>query len=70
MEWIPSGTYLTSYSGGRDDFLATPLTDLAKQVVEGKLPLQIGKVFKMEQIVEAHALMEANGAKGKVVVLT
>jgi NADPH:quinone reductase-like Zn-dependent oxidoreductase len=70
MEWIPSGTYLTSYSGGRDDFLATPLTELARQVVEGTLPLQIGKVFRMEQIVEAHALMEANGAKGKVVVLT
>jgi NADPH:quinone reductase-like Zn-dependent oxidoreductase len=70
MEWIPSGTYLTSYSGGRDDFLATPLTELARQVLEGTLPLQIGKVFRMEQIVEAHALMEANGAKGKVVVLT
>jgi NADPH:quinone reductase-like Zn-dependent oxidoreductase len=70
MESIPSGTYLTSYSGGRDDFLATPLNELAGQVVEGRLPLQIGKVFKLDQIVEAHALMEANGAKGKVVVLT
>jgi NADPH:quinone reductase-like Zn-dependent oxidoreductase len=70
MEGIPSGTYLTSYSGGRDDFLATPLNELAVQVAEGKLPLQIGKVFKLDQIVEAHALMEANGAKGKIVVLT
>jgi NADPH:quinone reductase-like Zn-dependent oxidoreductase len=70
MEGIPSGTYLTSYSGGRDDFLATPLNELAVQVAEGKLPLQIGKVFRLDQIVEAHALMEANGAKGKIVVLT
>lgn len=67
---IPSGTYLTAYSGGRDEFIATPLTELAKQVVNGTLPLQIGRVFKLDEIVEAHELMEANGAKGKIVVLT
>jgi NADPH:quinone reductase-like Zn-dependent oxidoreductase len=70
MEGIPSGTYLTAYSGGRDDFLATPLTELAKHIEEGTLPLQIGKVFKLEEIVQAHELMEKNGAKGKIVVLT
>jgi NADPH:quinone reductase-like Zn-dependent oxidoreductase len=70
MEGIPSGTYLTAYSGGRDDFLATPLTELAKQILEGRLPLQIGKVFKLDEIVDAHVMMEANRAKGKIVVLT
>jgi NADPH:quinone reductase-like Zn-dependent oxidoreductase len=42
---------------------------LAKQIEEGMLPLQIGKVFKLEEIVQAHELMEKNGAKGKIVVL-
>jgi NADPH:quinone reductase-like Zn-dependent oxidoreductase len=70
MEAIPSGTYLTAYSGGTKDFLATPLTKLAEQIAGGRLPLQIGRVFQLEQIVEAHELMEANGAKGKIVVLT
>jgi NADPH:quinone reductase-like Zn-dependent oxidoreductase len=70
MEGIPSGTYLTAYSGGRDDFIATPLTELAMQIEEGTLPLQIGKVFGLEEIVQAHELMEGNGAKGKIVVLT
>jgi NADPH:quinone reductase-like Zn-dependent oxidoreductase len=70
MEGIPSGSYLTAYSGGLADFIHTPLTDLAKQISEGKLPLQIGKVFKLDDIVEAHALMESNKAKGKIVVLT
>jgi NADPH:quinone reductase-like Zn-dependent oxidoreductase len=70
MEEIPSGCYLMAYSGGTKDFRATPLTELAKQIADGKLPLQIGKVFKLDEIVEAHELMEANKAKGKIVVLT
>jgi NADPH:quinone reductase-like Zn-dependent oxidoreductase len=70
MESIPSGSYLTAYSGGLGDFINTPLTELAKQISEGSLSLQIGKVFKLDEIVEAHALMEANKAKGKIVVLT
>jgi NADPH:quinone reductase-like Zn-dependent oxidoreductase len=70
MEGIPSGSYLTAYSGGAGDFINTPLNDLARQMADGKLPLQIGKVFKIDEIVEAHALMESNKAKGKIVVLT
>ena len=31
---------------------------------------QIGKVFKLDDIVEAHATMEENRAGGKIVVLT
>ena len=70
MEHIPAGSFLTSYSGGVPEFLETPLTELAMQISKGTLPLQIGKVFKFEEIVEAHAMMEANKAKGKIVVLT
>lgn len=73
-DWNPmetlTATYLTAYSGSKDDFIATPLNELAKQVADGTLPLQIGKVFKLDQIAEAHELMEANGAKGKIVVVT
>jgi NADPH:quinone reductase-like Zn-dependent oxidoreductase len=70
MEGILSGSYLTSYSGGIDDFNQTPLTDLAKQIADGSLTLQIGMVFKLDEIVEAHTLMESHKAKGKIVVLT
>jgi NADPH:quinone reductase-like Zn-dependent oxidoreductase len=70
MEGIPSGTYLTSYSGGTRDFLATPLTELAGLIGEGKLELQIGKVFGLDEIVEAHEVMENNEARGKIVVVT
>ena len=36
----------------------------------GELRVQIGKVFHINQIVEAHRLMEENKAGGKIVVLT
>ena len=48
----------------------TPLTELAAQVEAGKLKVRIGKVFQLEQIVEAHRTMEENRAGGKIVVLT
>jgi NADPH:quinone reductase-like Zn-dependent oxidoreductase len=70
MEAIPSAVYLTSYTGGADDFMRTPLNQLAQQVAEGTLRLPIGRIFPLDQIVEAHRVMEANAAAGKIVVLT
>jgi NADPH:quinone reductase-like Zn-dependent oxidoreductase len=70
MEGIPSNVCLTSYSGTAQDFIETPLNDLARQIVAGTLPVRIGKTFRLEEIVEAHRCMEANTAGGKIVVLT
>ena len=70
MGFIPTAVNLTTYSGGPDDFMQTPLNDLAKQVMEGKLNVPIGKVFGIDQIVEAHQCMDDNKAGGKIVVLT
>lgn len=69
MEHIPNGVYLTSYGGGPDDFMKTPLNDLIQGIVDGGLKIPIGKVFSLDQAVEAHALMKANNAGGKVVFL-
>lgn len=69
MEGIPAGVYLTAYSGGTEEFAMTPLNSLARQVKDGELELKIGKVFDLNGIVDAHMLMEANNAMGKVVVL-
>ena len=70
MELIPSGVCLTAYSGGVEDFASTPLDNIAQQVAAGKMKIQIGKVFKLDEIVEAHRLMDSNKAGGKIVVLT
>ena len=55
--------------GGADDFVRTPLQELVQQIEKGTLRLQIGQVFSLDQIVEAHRCMEENRAGGKIVVL-
>lgn len=70
MDSIPTTVCLTTYSGGSEDFIATPLKELVKQIAAGDLKVQVGKVFKLGDIVEAHRCMEENRAGGKIVVLT
>jgi NADPH:quinone reductase-like Zn-dependent oxidoreductase len=70
MDSIPSTVSLTTYSGGSDDFMLTPLETLAQEIAAGKLRVQIGKTFRLDEIIEAHRCMEENAAGGKIVVLT
>jgi NADPH:quinone reductase-like Zn-dependent oxidoreductase len=70
MEVIPTAVKLTSYAGESEDFMQMPLEDLIEQVASGSLRVQIGKVFPLDEIVEAHRLMEESRAGGKIVVLT
>lgn len=69
MDVIPTGVSLTTYSGGVDDFMAMPFQSLVDQVASRALPVRIGKVFALHDIVEAHRLMESNKAGGKIVVV-
>jgi NADPH:quinone reductase-like Zn-dependent oxidoreductase len=70
MDAIPTAVYLTSYAGESEDFLRTPLQELVDQIAAGKLQAQVGKIFRLDQIVEAHRAMEENKAGGKIVLLT
>ena len=70
MEAIPSTVGLTVYTGEYTDFMAMPFNDLLGQVAAGTLPVPIGKIFHLDDIVEAHRTMEENKAGGKIVVLT
>ena len=69
-EAIPTAVYLTAYRGGSEEFMQTPLDDLAQQIKAGTLRVQIGKTFHLDEIVGAHRCMEENQAGGKIVVLT
>jgi NADPH:quinone reductase-like Zn-dependent oxidoreductase len=70
MDAIPSTVRLTTYSGGAEDFMSTPLDLLVRRIVAGQLPVRIGKTFHLDEIVEAHRCMEESNAEGKIVVLT
>jgi NADPH:quinone reductase-like Zn-dependent oxidoreductase len=69
MEQIPTAVCLTSYAGESEDFMRTPLDDLSAKIATGELTIQVGQVFSLDQIVNAHRLMEENKAGGKIVVL-
>ncbi len=45
-------------------------TDNRLKLAAGTLHMQVGKAFHLDEIVEAHRLMEENNAGGKIVVLT
>jgi NADPH:quinone reductase-like Zn-dependent oxidoreductase len=70
MEVIPTAVGLTTYDGGPADFLRTPLQELVEQIAAGSLQIQIGRVFRLDEIVEAHRTMDTDAAGGKIVVLT
>jgi NADPH:quinone reductase-like Zn-dependent oxidoreductase len=70
MEAIPTAVSLTTYAGESEDFMRTPLEDLAEQIAARTLRVQVGKTFHLDEIVEAHRCMEENKAGGKIVVLT
>jgi len=71
---MSSGVFLTffgSFVFGTDGFpLAdVPLQAIAQEAAAGRLDVKPMRVFKFEEIHEAHRVMEANEAAGKMVVL-
>ena len=46
----------------------TPLNSIADQVARGRIPSTIGKTFNIEDIQEAHRLLDRGTANGKIVV--
>lgn len=70
MGAIPTGVNLTTYSGGAEDFMSTPLQKVVDAVEAGTFSPPIGRTFRFDEIVEAHRTMESNAAGGKIVVTT
>ncbi|GAA3069431.1 zinc-binding alcohol dehydrogenase family protein [Pseudonocardia yunnanensis] len=71
---MASGVYLTffgSFVFGTPGFPLSdvPLQDIAREVAAGKLDAKPARVFAFEDIREAHRVMEANEAGGKMVVV-
>jgi NADPH:quinone reductase len=46
-----------------------PLQEIAQKVASGRLKAKPSRVFAFEEIHEAHRVMEANEAGGKMVVV-
>jgi NADPH2:quinone reductase len=71
---MASGVYLTffgSFVCGKPGF---PLSDVLRQAIAanveaGRYRAKLSRVFRFEDIREAHPVMESNEAKGKMVVV-
>lgn len=68
MDYIPNGVRLTAYSGESADLPAAAFQRYVDLVADGKLPVRIDRVFRLEEIAEAHRVMEDGRAVGKLVV--
>jgi NADPH:quinone reductase-like Zn-dependent oxidoreductase len=62
MDAIPTAVNLTSYAGEAEDFMSMPLEELVGEIAAGTLQVQVGRVFRLDEIVEAHRFMEDNKA--------
>lgn len=70
MEAIPTTVRLTTYAGEAADFMQTPLQEFVREIEAGRTRVKLGRVFRLEDIAEAHRAMEDNTAGGKLVVVT
>jgi NADPH:quinone reductase-like Zn-dependent oxidoreductase len=66
--YLPNGVRLTAYGGESSDLPAAALQRYVDLVAAGKLPIRIDRVFALDEIAEAHRIMEAGEAVGKLVV--
>ena len=66
---IPSLGRLTVYMGEANNLDHHRLQEFIDLVEKGSINLNIDRVFKLSDIVQAHNYMEQNLAKGKLVVL-
>ncbi len=70
MGVIPTAVKLTTYAGGADDFIDTPLQAFVDALEAGTAKIRTGPVFPIDDIVDAHRTMEEDRAAGKIVVVT
>ncbi|MEI2465758.1 zinc-binding dehydrogenase [Niallia taxi] len=65
---IPSGTYFTQFDSGVN-FKPQLLTKLFQHMEQFAIEVPIARVFTLEEISQAHLMMESNTANGKIVIV-
>ncbi|MDO1449199.1 zinc-binding alcohol dehydrogenase family protein [Rhodocytophaga aerolata] len=70
MEFIPATVHLTIYDSGQIRSSIGDFQAFIQTVESGQIKLSISQVFSLDDIAQAHQLMESNTAGGKIVVLS
>lgn len=65
---IPTAGRLTCYAGDAENLSSERLQEFINMVRDGHIKISIDTVFTLDEVAKAHAYMESNQAKGKLVV--
>ena len=68
IDYLPRGVRLTAYSGEADDLPTEVLQAFLDDVAAGRAVVPLDRIFTLDQIQEAHTVMEQGTARGKLVV--
>jgi NADPH2:quinone reductase len=69
MDWLPNGVRLTAYSGEASDLPPRVLQEYLDAFASGNAVIPVGRVYGLDDIVQAHRDMEAGVIGGKGVVV-
>lgn len=69
MDWLPNGVRLTAYSGEATGLPAAELQAFLDAVASRDASVPIGRVYRLDEIVQAHRDMENGTIGGKAVVV-
>ena len=69
IDYLPQGVRLSAYSGEAGNLPAGVLQTFLDDVAANRARVPIDRVFELDDIHEAHTLMESGQARGKLVVL-
>jgi NADPH2:quinone reductase len=69
MDWLPNGVRLTAYSGEAADLAPSELQGFLDAVAQSHARVPISRVYRLDDIVQAHRDMEAGHEGGKLVVI-
>ena len=68
IDYLPRGVRLTAYGGDASDLPPEVLQQFLDDVAAGSARLPVGHIYDFDEIVQAHAAMEAGSSAGKLVV--
>jgi NADPH:quinone reductase-like Zn-dependent oxidoreductase len=69
IDYLPRGVRLTAYSGDVADLPPAVLQDFLDDVAAARAAVPIARTYRLDEIVDAHTLMEHGSAGGKLVVV-
>jgi len=69
IDYLPRGVRLTAYGGDASDLPSAVLQEFLDAVAAGAAIVPIHRTYRLDEIAEAHADMEAGRASGKLVVV-